>query len=87
MKRVEQVVPSVREKLGVFAPGLKPSPPPCDVSGTDVGKQVIIEYEGGADSAAVLDHYAKGFAAQRYAQTVLLMPRRTNIRKAASVLP
>lgn len=34
------------------------------------GKQVAIEYEGAADYAAVLDHYAKGFAAQGYAQTV-----------------
>lgn len=35
------------------------------------GKQVTIEYEGAADYAAVLDHYAKGFAAQGFAQTVL----------------
>jgi hypothetical protein len=35
------------------------------------GKQVTIEYEGEADYAAVLDHYAKGFAAQGFAQTVL----------------
>lgn len=34
------------------------------------GKQVTIEYEGEADYAAVLDHYAKGFAAQDFAQTV-----------------
>jgi len=34
------------------------------------GKQVTIEYEGEADYAAVLDHYAKGFAAQGYAQSV-----------------
>jgi len=34
------------------------------------GKQVTIEYEGEADYAAVLDHYAKGFAAQGFAQTV-----------------
>lgn len=33
-------------------------------------KQVAIEYEGAADYAAVLDHYAKGFAARGYAQTV-----------------
>ena len=35
------------------------------------GKQVTIEYEGEADYTAVLGHYAKGFAAQGYAQTVL----------------
>jgi len=35
------------------------------------GKQITIEYEGEADYAAVLDHYAKGFAAQGFAQTVL----------------
>ena len=35
------------------------------------GKQVTIEYEGEADYAAVLDHYAKGFAAQGFVQTVL----------------
>jgi hypothetical protein len=35
------------------------------------GRQVTIEYEGEADYAAVLDHYAKGFAAQGFAQTVL----------------
>jgi hypothetical protein len=34
------------------------------------GRQVAIEYEGEADYAAVLDHYAKGFAAQGFAQTV-----------------
>lgn len=34
------------------------------------GKQVAIEYAGEADYAAVLDHYAKGFAAQGYAQSV-----------------
>ena len=34
------------------------------------GKQVTIEYEGEADYGAVLDHYAKGFAAQGFAQTV-----------------
>jgi len=34
------------------------------------GKQVAIEYAGAADYAAVLDHYAQGFAAQGYAQTV-----------------
>lgn len=35
------------------------------------GKQVAIEYEGEADYAAVLDHYARGFAARGYAQSVL----------------
>lgn len=35
------------------------------------GKQVTIEYEGEAEYAAALDHYAKGFAAQGYAQSVL----------------
>lgn len=34
------------------------------------GKQVTIEYEGEADYGAVLDHYARGFAAQGYAQSV-----------------
>ena len=34
------------------------------------GKQVMIEYTGEADYAAVLDHYAKGFAAQGYVQSV-----------------
>ena len=34
------------------------------------GKQVTIEYEGEADYAVVLDHYAKGFAMQGYAQSV-----------------
>lgn len=34
------------------------------------GIQVTIEYEGEADYAAVLDHYARGFAAQGYAQSV-----------------
>ncbi|MHB1051700.1 MAG: hypothetical protein ACYCZT_01315 [Thiobacillus sp.] len=87
MEQVEQVVPGVREKLGEFVPALKPSQPPRDVSGTDVGpvarypglartywqregKQVTIEYAGEADYAAVLDHYAKGFAVQGYAQSV-----------------
>ena len=35
------------------------------------GKQVTIEYEGEADYAAVLDHYARGFAAQGFVQVVL----------------
>ena len=34
------------------------------------GKQVVIEYAGEADYAAVLDHYARGFTAQGYAQSV-----------------
>jgi hypothetical protein len=34
------------------------------------GKQVAIEYEGEADYAAVLDHYAMGFATQGHAQGV-----------------
>lgn len=34
------------------------------------GGQAAVGYEGGAGYAAVLDHYAKGFAAQGYAQTV-----------------
>jgi len=34
------------------------------------GKQVMIEYQGEADYTAVLDHYAKGFAAKGYAQSV-----------------
>ena len=34
------------------------------------GKQVTIEYEGEADYAAVLDHYARGFATQGYSQSV-----------------
>jgi len=34
------------------------------------GQQLTIEYQGEADYVAVLDHYAKGFAAQGYAQSV-----------------
>ncbi len=34
------------------------------------GGQVSVEYEGRADYAAVLDHYAKGFAAQGFVQAV-----------------
>lgn len=34
------------------------------------GKQATIEYQGKADYAAVLDHYAKGFTAKGYAQNV-----------------
>lgn len=34
------------------------------------GKQATVEYAGEADYAAVLDHYAKGFAAQGYTQSV-----------------
>ncbi|MDP1651393.1 MAG: hypothetical protein Q8L56_01590 [Rhodocyclaceae bacterium] len=34
------------------------------------GGQAAAEYEGKADYAAVLDHYAKGFAAQGFAQSV-----------------
>lgn len=35
------------------------------------GRQITVRYEGRADYAAVLDHYAKGFAAQGYAQNVI----------------
>ena len=34
------------------------------------GKLATIEYQGKADYAAVLDHYAKGFTAKGYAQNV-----------------
>lgn len=34
------------------------------------GGQASVEYEGRADYAAVLDHYAKGFAAQGFVQAV-----------------
>ncbi len=34
------------------------------------GGQASVEYEGQADYAAVLDHYARGFAAQGFAQNV-----------------
>ncbi len=34
------------------------------------GRQVTVSYEGPADYGAVLEHYAKGFAAQGYAQGV-----------------
>ena len=34
------------------------------------GKQVTIEYQGKADYAAVLDHYAKGLTAKGYMQNV-----------------
>ena len=34
------------------------------------GGQAAVEYEGQADYAAVLDHYARGFAAQGFAQSV-----------------
>jgi hypothetical protein len=88
IEQAEQVVPGAREKLGELVPAIKPSQPPRDVSGTDLGpvarypglartywhregKQVTIEYEGEADYAAVLDHYARGFAAQGFAHTVL----------------
>lgn len=35
------------------------------------GREITVRYEGRADYAAVLDHYAKGFAAQGYAQSVV----------------
>lgn len=34
------------------------------------GREITVRYEGSADYAAVLDHYAKGFATQGYAQFV-----------------
>lgn len=34
------------------------------------GKQITIEYQGKADYAAVLEHYAKGFTAKGYTQHV-----------------
>ena len=35
--QIEQIIPGMREKLGVLVPALKPEPPPRDVSGTDPG--------------------------------------------------
>lgn len=35
------------------------------------GREITVRYEGPADYAAVLEHYARGFAAQGYAQNVL----------------
>jgi hypothetical protein len=35
------------------------------------GREITVRYEGRADYAAVLDHYAKGFAAQGYTQNVV----------------
>jgi hypothetical protein len=34
------------------------------------GRQVVVEYEGKADFAAVLDHYTRGFSSQGFAQSV-----------------
>lgn len=35
------------------------------------GREITVRYEGAADYAVVLEHYATGFAAQGYAQNVL----------------
>lgn len=35
------------------------------------GREITVRYEGPADYAAVLDHYARGFAARGYVQSVL----------------
>lgn len=35
------------------------------------GREITVRYEGRADYAAVLDHYAQAFAAQGYAQNVV----------------
>ena len=35
------------------------------------GREITARYEGRAEYAAVLDHYARGFAAQGYSQSVL----------------
>lgn len=35
------------------------------------GREITVGYEGRADYAAVLDHYAQGFAAQGFAQNVI----------------
>ena len=35
------------------------------------GREVTVRYEGRADYAAVLDHYARGFTAQGFAQRVI----------------
>jgi hypothetical protein len=34
------------------------------------GRQVVLEYEGKAEYAAVLEHYARGFASRGFAQSV-----------------
>lgn len=35
------------------------------------GREITVRYEGRADLVAVIDHYAKGFAAQGYVQSVI----------------
>jgi hypothetical protein len=35
------------------------------------GQEITVRYEGRADYASVLDHYARGFAAQAYLQNVM----------------
>lgn len=34
------------------------------------GREITVRYEGAADYGAVLEHYARGFAAQGYARNV-----------------
>jgi hypothetical protein len=86
--QVEQVIPGVQEKLGVFLPTLKPEPSPREVSGTDPGpvsrfpglarvqwqrddQKIQVRYEGPADFAGVLKHYAEQFSALGYQQNLL----------------
>jgi hypothetical protein len=89
LEQIEVIIPGTREKLGEFAPALKPeTQPQRDVSGTELGPVgrypgltrvhwqrkaglAAAEYTGQADYATVLDHYARGFAAQGFAQGVL----------------
>jgi hypothetical protein len=86
MAPAEQAASGALDTLGEFVRALKPSQPRPDVSGTDLGpvarypglartywhrdKQMTIEYEGEADYAALLEHYARGFATQGCVQSV-----------------
>ncbi|MDP1898326.1 MAG: hypothetical protein Q8K43_10605 [Sulfurimicrobium sp.] len=45
------------------------------------GGQVSVEYEGQADYAAVLDHYAQGFAAQGFTQAVQSATKATEMHE------
>ena len=85
--QVEKAAPGAREKLGEFVPALNPEPPRdvsgTDIGPVArypglarshwhrEGREITVRYEGAADYAAVLEHYAGGFAAQSYAQNVL----------------
>ncbi|PKO84366.1 MAG: hypothetical protein CVU17_04245 [Betaproteobacteria bacterium HGW-Betaproteobacteria-11] len=87
VEQVDQIIPGARETLGEWLPALGSEPPRdvsgTDIGPVArfpglvrahwqrTGAETTVRYEGSADYHAVLDHYAGGFVANGFAQSVL----------------